>query len=185
MVLVLLATAKPWNIDYAEEELGNALYFYDENVKIERDKKYPLLYVFSSKLDPREAFQIIIREPPAYVERLVPVDKLVSYTLNCTQSKDITRGFLYILSDYLKQKLEKRIVHVEAKARYYYLRCKSKEITEMISSELKKLNYIITRRADKMLKIEDTAYGIVVTLMPTGWDRIRLWREKRLGVGMV
>jgi hypothetical protein len=179
--LVLLATAEPWRITYAEEELGNALYPYDEDIYIKVDDKYPLLYVFSSQLSPREAFQIVVREPPAYIERVVPVEAIVKGVIVCGSDEDAFREFASIIGSYVVRRVEERVVAIEVKARRYYVKCSDREALHTIGRLLAVSGFRILRKAARTLKVEDTAYGIVVAVMPTGWDRVRFWREKRLG----
>ena len=180
--LILIATTQKWNIELGAEEIGNALYPLDENILIELDSLYPLIYVFSEKLTPRKAFQAIIREPPAYLERLVPVDELVDDNIYCEHKNlELSLNLTSVLARIL-QGLES--VNVEAKPRKYHIvgKCSEKELNRLLTHFISNaIGIRVLRRSAKTLKIEDTRYGIVLALIGNGWDRLSYWRKKRLG----
>lgn len=70
--LILHATVEPWRAEQAELELGDALYRLDPGLVIERPAP-TVIHVYAS-LDPWRAFNEVVRYPPAYVSRLLPVE---------------------------------------------------------------------------------------------------------------
>lgn len=180
--LILIAVTEPWRVGAAEEELGNALYPYDEGVVVEADTNYPLLYVFSAKLNPIEAFKIVVREPPAYIERLIYVDAIFRVEISCSRAQDLKVIIERVLSDLSSRYNSLREVNVEVKPRSYFVKCREKEASKLVSSELARVGLRVLRKARWTVKLEDTSYGVVYSLIPTGWDRVRYWRERRLGL---
>ncbi|BEP17021.1 hypothetical protein PYJP_03730 [Pyrofollis japonicus] len=183
--LSLIAIANKWHIEEAEEELGDALYRVDPALYIERDPKYPLLYVFTN-IPPVRAFYLAINEPPAYIERLVPVQELFKYKIIVKDKNSIlfSTDFLDILSRQFRIKCEGKCM-VECRPRNMYIlvaktfdkRTARKYLEKKLASIL---GTKLDRKAEMSLIIEDTRYGIVAALMRRGYDRVRTWREKRL-----
>ncbi|ABM80758.1 hypothetical protein [Hyperthermus butylicus] len=180
--LILIATAKKWNLALGADEIGNALYPLDNEVLVELDKAYPIIYVFSGKLSSWRAFQAIVREPPAYLERLVPVEKLVNQRVHCdSEGVELPKELVDVLARILHS-LE--AVNVEAKPRKYYVtgKCSEKEFNRFLARFIaRQFDIHVLRRAARVLKFEDTRYGIVLALINNGWDRLSFWRTRRLG----
>jgi hypothetical protein len=74
---------------------------------------------------------------------------------------------------------------VEVKPRRYTLNLKEKEAFKLASKLLGEAGVRVSRRAGWVVKLEDTAYGLVVAVMKNGYDRMRYWRLRRLGVNMM
>ncbi len=176
--LVLLATCKPWSVPRAIEELGDALYAYDREVCIEVDEAYPLLYVYSSLLKPGRVFALIVQEPPAYVERIIPVDMI--YDTIISNENDI-EVFATKVTEFVKAKGIDS-VNLEAKKRNYYIKISrdNKSLTNLISKIIASKGIQVLRRSSNALRIEDSKHGIVIGLITGGSDRLRYWRLKRL-----
>ncbi|KSW11935.1 hypothetical protein CF15_03845 [Pyrodictium occultum] len=180
--LVLVATAKPWHLQPAEEEIGDALIRYDNNVTLEREEVAPLLYVFSTRLSPFDAFKIVVREPPAYVERVVPAELIIGVKVEVEDKRGLRS-----LVEALVVLLEKRgvdSIRVEAKPRGFFLlggdeKRWSREVGRLVSGMA---GVRVLRKAPWSIKLEDTRYGVVAALMRNLWDRMRLWRYRRLGI---
>jgi hypothetical protein len=183
--LSLLAIANKWHIEEAEEELGDALYRMDPTLYIERDPKYSLLYVFTN-IPPARAFYLVINEPPAYIERLIPVQDLFKYKIIVKNKNNILFNidFLDILSKRFRIKCQGKCI-IECRPRNMYIlvsntidrRTARKALEKKLASIL---DIQLDRRAEMSLVIEDTRYGIVAALLQRGRDRIRTWRERRL-----
>ena len=178
----MIASTTRWNVDNAVEEIGNALYPEDSNVRIEIDSLYPLIYVFSGKLDPWTAFKIIVREPPAYVERLVPVEAIVSERVDCRSPHNVCcTDTIRAIGLLAAAKGVGDDVNVEVKPRRYFVGCDDRTAVRLFSRALEEvLKLRIRRKAKYTVKVEDTLHGIVVALLRSGWDRLRFWRERRL-----
>jgi len=169
--LSVVATARPRRLSRAQEELGDSVYLHDSTVEINIDERSPLLYVHSV-LQPDRLFRIVVSEPPAYVERLVPVHFLAS---------NIGEVVEWIL-DSIDVWSVGHAVNVEVKPRGYFLKGSRKAAAKTIISMLSDRDVYARRKAGYTLKIEDTRYGIVVAFMRSGWDRMSFWRRRRLGV---
>jgi len=168
--LRLIATAKPWRLQRAEEELGDSIYTLDSEVRLEVDKFYPLIYVVSV-VDSMKLFRIVVKEPPAYVERLVPVESLVN---------NLDDAVIFV-----KKKLaglEVGAVNVEVKPRGYFLSGSEKRIVKDFVDVLAEAGLVFRRKTQYAVKVEDTRYGIAVSVIRNGWDRISYWRRRRLGL---
>jgi hypothetical protein len=180
--LVLLATCKPWSVPRAIEELGDALYAYDRDVCIDVDEVYPLLYVYSSVLKPSKVFMLIVQEPPAYVERIIPVDMV--YNTIILNKRDI-EVFAARLAEFVRAKGVDS-VNVEARKRNYYIKTShdNKSLTNLISNIIANNGIRVLRRSSNALRVEDSRHGIVIGLILEGSDRLRYWRLKRLNTGL-
>lgn len=172
--LKLIATTDPWSLERAVEEIGDALYPRDRDVCIIGDSKYPLVYVFTV-LDAWETFRYLVREPPVFVKRAIPVELL----LKPNGIDDIISNILYVLNS---RGVE--AVGVEAKPRRYWININEKRLNKIIIYRLKQHNIRNSRKSVYSLKVEDTLYGVVIALMKYGSDRMRYWRLRRLGVNM-
>ena len=172
--LKLIATTDPWSLERAVEEIGDALYPRDRDVCIIGDSKYPLVYVFTA-LDAWETFRYLVREPPVFVKRAVPVELL----LKTNSIDEIILNILNVLND-------KGIntISVEVKPRRYWININEKKLNKIIVYKLKQYNIRNSRKSVYSLKVEDTLYGVVIALMKYGSDRMRYWRLRRLGVNM-
>jgi hypothetical protein len=184
--LRLIAIANPWHLDEAEEELGDALFPYDKGcLAIKVDEFYPIIYVYSC-LEPDKAFEYIIQEPPAYIERLIPVHLLIKQVIRLnhigTDLEKIIRG----LASTIHGKCHDTC-NIEVHPRNFYIYYKDlmnkKKAQKLLQRELAKLlNLHPKRDAEWSLILEDTADGIVVAVLPKRSDRLMYWRLRRLGL---
>ncbi len=68
----LLITCRAGNEEWCTEEIGNTIFPYDPNVRIERTR-YPGLLLVYSKLSPATAYSIAMRREYGFVTRIIPV----------------------------------------------------------------------------------------------------------------
>ncbi len=166
--LVLVATTRPWRVERAVEELGDALYPLDAGVRVAVDKRFPLIYVYSV-VEPWRAFRVVVSEPPAYVERVVPVEYLFG-------------------SDWLVRLREEALgrgveeLWVEVKPRGYFISGDEKLASRRVAEALRDAGLRLSRRAALWVKVEDTVEGVVVAFMAAREDRVEYWRRRRLRV---
>ncbi|BES82073.1 hypothetical protein [Pyrodictium abyssi] len=181
--LVLVATAEPWHLSAAAEELGNALFKYDEDVEIRIEDCAPLLYVLSSRLSPTEAFRLVIREPPATVERIVPVEHIINVRVSLDSHSHLRR-FMETLIPALEGRIEGGALGLEVKPRGFFLvggnEKKWNRVLARLLSEAAGVR--VLRKAPSVVKLEDTRYGVVVAVIRSKWDRVQVWRSRRLGL---
>lgn len=178
MALVLLATSKPWNVRRAAEEVGDAIYPQDPGLRVEVDERYPLIYVFS-RLHPMRVFRLVVAEPPAYVERAVPVTSLLHVKLNgCDEAVGyIVDAVLPLVEGW------RTSFSVEVRPRGYHVTgCEAKQATNAVIEELRGRGLSVSRRGNGFVRVEDTYYGVVLSAVREGSDRIGFWRARRLGV---
>jgi len=180
--LVLIATTKPWQLPSAIEELGDALFRYDESVNVYADERVPLLYVFSCKLEPMQAFKLVVREPPASIERVIPVEYLVKLTANIEDSSSV-KHLIDVLYSLIRDRVKDDTIGLEVKPRgFFMLGGDDKRWNNVLSNSLTALVGLrILRKSDYVLKLEDTRYGIAAAIMKSKWDRMQTWRKMRLG----
>lgn len=166
--MVLVATAKPWRVERALEELGDALYPHDSGVRVISDERYPLLYVYSF-IEPWRAFRLVVSEPPAYVERIVPAEYLLG-------------------ADWLERLMHEArrrglgTVWVEVKPRGYFVEGDEKHVLRHVAGVLRKGGLAVSRRASVWIKVEDTVEGVMAAFMGAKEDRVEFWRRRRLRV---
>ncbi len=187
--LRLVAIADKWHIDRAEEEIGDALYPYDkECLEIKSDAEYPLIYVHSC-LEADKAFEYVVREPPAYIERLVPVHRVYREFIRLTQEgilisnnmlSDIKGLTSPRCTDYCYVEVHPRNIYIVYKG-FFARRKAQKKLQNILASALR---LEISRKATYSLIVEDTREGIVVALVLRGTDRMRFWRENRIRLGI-
>lgn len=185
----LVAIADKWHIDRAEEEIGDALYLYDrECLEIRTDAEYPLIYVYSC-LEADKAFEYIVREPPAYIERLIPVHKVYKEFIHFTQEGISISDFMLVdirgfatpkCTDYCYVEVHPRNIYIVYKG--LATRRKAQKRLQSILASM--LGFRVSRKAGYSLIIEDTREGNVVALVPRGNDRVRFWRERRIGLSV-
>lgn len=180
---MLVATAEPWHLSAAAEELGNALFKYDEDVEIRIEDCAPLLYVLSSRLSPTEAFRLVIREPPATVERIVPVEHIINVRVSLDNHSHLRR-FMETLLPALEGRIEGDALGLEVKPRGFFLvggnEKKWNSVLARLLSEAAGVR--VLRKAPSVVKLEDTRYGVVVAVIKSRWDRVQVWRSRRLGL---
>ncbi len=182
----LIAIASKWHIDKAEEELGDALYPHDKMcLEIKVDDEYPLVYVYSC-LEADRAFAYVVREPPAYVERIVPVHKLYKRVLRLAGEININNDVLVDLKSLVSAKCI-GYCSIEVHPRNIYIVYRGFATRRQAQKKLQKilasvLGLRLSRRASYSLIVEDTREGIIAALVPRGHDRVRTWRESRLGL---
>ena len=187
--LRLVAIANKWHIDKAEEEIGDALYLYDKGcLEIKSDSEYPLIYVYSC-LEADKAFEYIVREPPAYIERLIPVHRVYREFIRFTRENILINDATLIdIRDFVLPRCT-NYCYVEVHPRNIYIvykglvarRKAQKRLQNILASMLR---IKVSRKSMYSLIIEDTREGIVVALVPRGSDRMRFWRESRIGLGI-
>ncbi len=170
--LKLLATTKPWNIVRAIEELGDSIYPHDSEVAVVESRRYKTLIYIYSVIDARRLFRLVVSEPPAYVERIVPVEKIIPGGLG--------EAVEYVVS--VIGKHSSNSLNVEVKPRGIFIKGDEKHVAASVAKLLAMQGIRVRRHADKVVKIEDTEYGIVVAFMDNGSDRLKYWRRRRLGV---
>jgi len=175
--LVLVAVARHNAVLRGVEELGDALYVKDPDVSVEAEHGYPLIYVFSPRLGPWEAFRAVVREPPAYIERLVPVEHL---------ARDVDE-----LVEFIARRAEEMGVRefwLELHGRGFGLprgrRGERDAVKEIVGALAGRGFRVVRRRGVRVFVVEDTRYGIVAAGGSWGFDRIRFWREERLDSGL-
>ncbi|HIQ23944.1 MAG TPA: hypothetical protein EYH50_02730 [Pyrodictium delaneyi] len=180
--LVLVATTEPWHLSAAAEEIGDALFKYDEDVEIKIDDRVPLLYVLSSRLSSTEAFRLVIREPPATVERVVPVEHIVDVHTSLDDYLCLRR-FMETLMPALEGRIEGKALGLEVKPRGFFLvGGNEKKWNRALARFLSEIAGVrVLRKAPSVVKVEDTRYGVVVAVIRSKWDRIQMWRSRRLG----
>ena len=169
-----MATAKPWNIARAVEELGDSIYPHDSEVAVIESRKYKSLIYIYSVIDVWRLFRLVVSEPPAYVERVVPVEKIIPGGL------DEVVGYVVSVID--KHNYNSNLLNVEVKPRGMFIKGDEKHVAASVAKLLAMQGVRVRRHADKVVKIEDTEYGIVVAFMDNGSDRLKYWRRRRLGV---
>ena len=179
--LVLIATTTSRRIERALFELGDTLYAKDPEISIVNDSVYPLLYVFSRRIDPWTAFKLAVSEPLSNLERIIPVETIAS--IHIRNADDLA-----VIADIVKKRIDLNNIktsdiYVEVKPRRYYMMMNEKKVTKEVSRILTRtLSLKLTRRSRYVAKIEDTRYGVVVSLMRKGYDRLSLWRSFVLGL---
>lgn len=168
--LALVAVTEPWRLSRAELELGDALYPEDPGVEVVRDPEYPLLYVYTV-LDAMRAFRLVVLEPPAYVERLVPVQSLAE------SWEDVVASASQLLGG-------TRLVLIEVHPRGFVLPregMSKREASRLYARRLaERLGVRVSRHAPTALVVEDTREGAAMALLGRGEDRVELWRRRRM-----
>lgn len=150
------------------EEIGDALYPLDTGVQVVVDKRFPLIYVYSM-VEPWRAFRVVVSEPPAYVERVVPVEYLWGGDwLDRLRGEALSRGVVELW--------------VEVKPRGYFISGNEKLVSRQAAEALREAGFRVSRRADVWVKVEDTAEGVVAAFMAAREDRVETWRRRRLRV---
>ena len=187
--LRLIAIADKWHIDRAEEEIGDALYPHDrECLEIKSDNVYPLIYVYSC-LEADKAFEYIVREPPAYIERLIPVHRVYREFIRFTREGILVSDAILVnIRDFVSPRCTS-YCYVEVHPRNIYIvykglvtrRKAQKKLQNILASTLK---LRVSKKAMYSLIVEDTHEGVVAALVPRGSDRMRFWRESRIGLGI-
>ncbi len=185
--LRLIAIANRWHIREAEEEIGDSLYIYDRKcLELRLDPEYPLIYVYSC-LESSKVFNYIIQEPPAYIERIVPVQIIYKQVIRLMNEDLLHSGSVFdILRQFVRARCGESCL-VEAHPRNFYIvyrdkltrRQAQKYVQKMIASYL---GVRIDRKAKYSLILEDTRLGIIGAILLRGTDRIRYWRRRRLSL---
>ncbi len=172
-----MVTSKPWNIMRVVEEVGDAIYPYDPDLRIEVDSGYPLIYVFS-RLPSLRVFKLVIAEPPAYAERVVPVTYLFKGKLRgCEEAAE---AIVEMVSAHVRG--WQIGFSVEARPRgYYIIGCGAKRLTNIVAGMLRGMGFSVSRRERGFVRIEDTYHGVVLSAVAEGSDRVSFWRARRLG----
>ncbi len=168
---VLVATGKPWSVQRGALELGDALYPRDPGVEVIVDEEYPVVYVFSGRLDAVHAFRLVVAEPPAYLERVVPVMALVS-DVEAVLGAAVALGLAGAGR-----------VWVEVHSRGFHLprgREGERRVQRLLLERLAGSG-VRVGRGDRLVVVEDTRYGLAVAVLGWGEDRLRVWRMRRLG----
>ena len=169
--LALVATTTPWGLRRAGEELGDALYPRDPRVIVEADERAGSAVYVLSTLEPWTAFRLVVAEPPAYVERLVPAEHVLTPEQDWVE--EVVKAIL------LSLKREKE-VWIEVKPRGYFVADNERTAARRLAGALRLRGVHARRRSHLVLKVEDTRYGIVVALLEGRIDRVSFWRERRL-----
>lgn len=121
------------------------------------------------------------REPPAYLERVVPADVVLKIRV------DDETGLRRLASALYTALLAGRTgpLWVEARPRGFHVErgrgFDSKRLSSGLMELLGELGLRISRSgAAEWLIVEDTRFGIVAALLPPRGDRVLAWRERRL-----
>jgi len=169
--LVLVATGKPWSVQRGALELGDALYTRDPGVEVVVEEGYPVVYVFSGRLEAVQSFRLVVAEPPAYLERVVPVMVLVpdvDAVLEAVDALGLTGSGR---------------VWVEVHSRGFRLprgREGERRVQRLLLERLARRGLRVGR-GGRLVVVEDTRYGLAVAVLGWGEDRLRVWRMRRLG----
>ncbi len=169
--LALVATTTPWGLRRAVEELGDAIYPRDPGVVIEADEEAGSVVYVLSILEPWAAFRLVVAEPPAYVERLVPAEHVL------IPGQDWVDEVVEAIVPRLGCERE---VWIEVKPRGYFVADNERAAAKRLAEALRLRGVHARRRSRLVLKVEDTRYGIVVALLEGRIDRVSFWRERRL-----
>ncbi len=177
--LVLIATTTPRRINRALLELGDTLYVRDPEVRVIIDDMYPLLYVFSRCIDPWTVFRLVVDEPLSSLERVVPVEAIA--TMHIRSIDDIEAIASLIERRLSLDNIRASDIYVEIKPRKYHITLSEKKAIKEVNRILA-INFNIrpARQARYVVKIEDSRYGIVVSVMKKGSDRLSFWRRSAL-----
>ncbi len=158
--LILFATVEPWKAERGEEEIGDALYRLDSGLAIER--RFNTVLLVYANVDPLRAFREVVRYPPAYVSRLLPVEAHVG--------RDIGE-----LSALVKRLLE---IHGVVDAVELEVRVRGNCINQNeIENTIQRL-VTVRRRASWLLRIEFACPIGVMGIVEDRSDRLEYWRQR-------
>ncbi|NPA05352.1 MAG: hypothetical protein GXO09_04595 [Crenarchaeota archaeon] len=161
MQLSVVATAAPRKVARAALEIGDSVYPYDELVYVRVCSRPSTRMLVWSRLSPERLIGVLARNPPAYVNRVMPVVGV----LGVEYARSILRG----LVGELARRLEGLgVVRVESDARL-------RRLLEGISGG--------RRRPDIVIEVLLCDELVVLTSYPYGLDRVSRWRGSSVAVG--
>jgi len=77
--LVLIVTCRAGSEEWCEEEIGNVLFHKDYEIMVLRTRYPGLLMVYSSRLEPEEAYRYARSYEYGFVEKIVPAERILYY----------------------------------------------------------------------------------------------------------
>ncbi len=166
---VLLIVSEPWSLERAVEEVGDTLYVLDENIEIEVIAP-TLALAYSRMIAPWRAIGELMRNPPAYARRIVPIESIVNANVD-----DVVRTVVKVIRT--------RGVNLEAK---YNIEI-HKHGFNVNQGEMER----IRRRIEETLGVPDkrkkprwsilldfiSNTRLVVSVTPYKLDRVSYWRR--------
>ncbi len=159
-LLILYATTEPWKLDRGEEEIGDVLYPLDPGLVIER--AYGTVLLVYSSLDPWRAFREVIKYPPAYVSRILPVEAHLRPSLE--EAADVVRRLTEV-------KGVKGPVELEVRVRGECL--DEEKLYERVADTLPG----VRRKAGRLLRVEFACPIGVAGIVYDRLDRVEAWRR--------
>ncbi len=165
--LKAIITTLPGKEHLAIIEVGDAIFPHDPEVVIVR-APYPHVILVYSRLSSWNIYGLIIANPPASVNRIVPVEECVSTDIN---------KILRSAANLLRRRLRKSstLIHVSCTCRGTNL--SKSEVEKMIALKLKEDNLAIPvirfRDAEYELKVEVLGEITVLSLLPKGMDNVK------------
>jgi len=171
--LKAIVTTLPGKEHLAIIEVGDAIFPHDPEVVIVR-APYPHVVLVYSKLNSWNIYGLIIANPPASVNRVVPVEECTNTDINKILNSAISL---------LRRKLRRSnvLVHVSCTCRGTSL--SKSEVEKLIALKLKEDNLAIPvirfKDAEYELKVEVLGKITVLSLLPRGMDNVkRIIQEK-------
>ncbi len=165
---ILLVTAAPWCLEKALEEVGDTLYPLDATVHVVEE--CGVLLVYASTLTPWRAIGELMKYPPAYASRIVPIEELVP------SSPDHVVGAVKRIIEARRLRLERYAVQVYRHGVNVDTDEWRHRIGELLARELGsppwrgKPRYVV----DVELLCKGSA---VVSVLPWKLDRVSVWRK--------
>ena len=157
----LLVTVRTGKDSRGIEEIADALFIHDPNVKVVSTKFRGVLLVYTD-LSSSDAFKILSTTPPSVAERIVRVDTCVK-----TDLESISNAVLKLVSNY---SFETFYVDCIRRGRYVESSHEvEKYIGAVIVSKLKK--HVCISCADIIIKIEIVDDITLISIMKPGEDK--------------
>jgi tRNA(Ser,Leu) C12 N-acetylase TAN1 len=145
-------------------EVGDALFPLDQEVRVSLTKFKGVLVIYT-KLSFHEVLTILKKNPPAYIERIVKVDR-------CCNIAD--------LRDYVVDLLETSKVRISS-IRFGRKGSLSKDLMKAVEREVIKY---IDRSSNIVLHIEPINGLICLGLMKVGDDKFYMYRFRKIGFNL-
>lgn len=157
--LKLIVTTKPGKENVVELQVGDAIYFYDNDVKIIHTGYRGVLLVYTS-LDSWQAFWKVMSNPIHGASRIVPVEICVQANVSL------------IVNSLLKLVENKRVREVSLEITVRGKHVNEDELKKMLRTSLLQKKIIIRYKAEYSAKVEVIDNIAIIALIPKDVDKV-------------